>query len=229
MLNPFSPETPSRMGCGTSLLHWERGSSPSKRRSNEGVCELLTKDACVLHVVRVVPRPKGKLPQLRRPRETNHKSTRPGLTHGVLGSLTSLPPFNFPSLLPFLLPPLPLPPAVPLLGPLPQRRPPRHNMHRFRGNHRTTQPHPSREGRPSSLGGCSQQGVVDGGDGLLCGLGPQPGRPSQRGSHPLHNAHCSGYQHTAGVRCPLPTAHCPLSPFCFLPLHAVPGLVPGPH
>ena len=51
----------------------------------------------------------------------------------------------------------------------------------------------------------------------------------QRGSHPLHNAHCSGYQHTAGVRCPLPTAHCPPSPFCSLPLHAVPRLVPLPH
>ena len=105
---------------------------------------------------------------------------------------------------------------------------PHYSMHRFPGDQCTTQPHPTREGRPSSLGGCAQQGVVDGGDGLLCGLGPQPGRASQRGSHPLHNAHCSGYQHTAGVRWPLPTAHCPLSPFCFLPLHAVPRLVPGP-
>ena len=45
------------MGCDISLLHWERGSGPSERRSNEGMCELLTKDACVLHVVHVVPRP----------------------------------------------------------------------------------------------------------------------------------------------------------------------------
>ena len=191
MLNPSSLETPGCMGCERSLLHWERGSGPSGRRSNECMCELLTKDACVLHVVHVVPRPvpgatttfcasyvmspmlslgphsasrasgascaslhtncdkkvpqiymcvcvcvrvcvyiapplpKGKLPQPPRPRETNHKSTRPGLTHGALGSLTSLPPFTFPSLLPFLPPPLllPLPPAVPLLDPLPQRRP----------------------------------------------------------------------------------------------------------
>ena len=45
------------MGRDRSPLHWERGSGPSERRSNEGMCELLTKDACVLHVVRVVPRP----------------------------------------------------------------------------------------------------------------------------------------------------------------------------
>ena len=57
LLNPSSLETPGRMGCDRSLLHWERGSGPCERRSNEGMCELLTKDACVLHVVRVVPRP----------------------------------------------------------------------------------------------------------------------------------------------------------------------------
>ena len=45
------------MGCDRSLLHWERGSGPSERRSTEGMCELLTKDACVLRAVRVVPRP----------------------------------------------------------------------------------------------------------------------------------------------------------------------------
>ena len=44
------------MGRDRSLLHSERGSGPSERRSNEGMCELLTEDACVLHVVRVVPR-----------------------------------------------------------------------------------------------------------------------------------------------------------------------------
>ena len=174
------------------------------------------------------PLPKGERPQLPRPRETNHKSTRPGLTRGALGSLTSLPPCNFPSVLPFLLPRYRYHLLSPSWARCPNAGPPRHKMHRFPGNKRTTQPHPSREGRPSSLGGCAQQGVVDGGDGLLCGLAPQPGRASQRGSHPLHNAQCSGYQHAAGVRCPLPTAHCPLSPFCFLPLHAVPRLVPGP-
>ena len=57
MLNPSSLETPGRLGCDKSLLHWERGSGPSERRSNDSMCELLTKDACVLHVVRVVPRP----------------------------------------------------------------------------------------------------------------------------------------------------------------------------
>ena len=67
------------------------------------------------------PLPKGKLPQLPRSRETNHKSTRSGLTQGALGSLTSLPPFTFPSLLPFP-PSMPPPPAAaaarrPPLGP----------------------------------------------------------------------------------------------------------------
>ena len=175
------------------------------------------------------PLPKGKLPQLPRPRETNHKSTRPGLTHGALGSLTSLPPFNFPSLLPFLFPRCRCRPMSPSWARCPNAGLPRHSMHRFPGNHHTTQPHPSREGRLASLAGCAQQGVVDGGDGLSCGLGTQLGRASECGSHPLHNAHCSGYQHTAGVRCPLPTAHCPLSPFRFLPLHAVPWLIPGLH
>ena len=56
MLNPSSVETPGRMGCGRSLLNWERGGGPSERRFNEGMCELLTKDACVLHVVHLVPR-----------------------------------------------------------------------------------------------------------------------------------------------------------------------------
>ena len=50
-------QTPGRMGCDGSLLHWERGSGPSERRPNEGMCELLTRDACVLHVVHIVPRP----------------------------------------------------------------------------------------------------------------------------------------------------------------------------
>ena len=57
MLNPSSLDTPGRMGCVRSLLHWELGSGPSDRRSNEGMCELLTKDASVLHVGHVVPRP----------------------------------------------------------------------------------------------------------------------------------------------------------------------------
>ena len=56
MLNPSSLETPGSMGCKRSLLHRERGSGPSERWSNEGMCELLTKDACVLHVVHVVSR-----------------------------------------------------------------------------------------------------------------------------------------------------------------------------
>ena len=169
------------------------------------------------------PLPKGKLPQLPRPRETNHKSTRSGLTHGALGSLTSLPPFTFP--------PHPAAAAArrPPLGPAAPT--PAFPTTACTASQVTTAPlsptPPARAGLPR-WGGCAQQGVVDGGDGLLCGLGPQPGRASQHGTHPLHNAHCSGYQHTAGVRCPLPTAHCPLSPFCFLPLHAVPRLVPGP-
>ena len=188
------------------------------------------------------PLPKGKLPQLPRPREANHKSTRPGLTHGALGSLTSLRPFNFTSVLPFLLPRCRCHPLSTSWARCPNAGLPRHRMHRFPGNHRTTQPHPSRECRPSSRGGCAQHGVVDGGDGLLCGLGPQPGRASQRGNHPLHNAHCSGYQHTAVVRCPLPTAQSP--PFVSSPstlslawslvrtdaghvLHVVSELVPG--
>ena len=52
------------------------------------------------------PLPKEKLPQLPRPRETKHESTRPGVTHGALGSLTSSPPFTFPS-------PIPFPPCIP--------------------------------------------------------------------------------------------------------------------
>ena len=144
-------------------------------------------------------------------REVSHKSMRPGETHGALGSLTSLPPFNFPSVLPFLLPRCRCPPLSPAWARCPNAGVPHHKMHRFPRNHRTTQRHPSREGRPSSRGGCAQHGVVDGVDGVLCGLGPQPGRSSQRGSHILHNAHCSGYHHTAGVRRPLPTGHCPPS------------------
>ena len=178
------------------------------------------------------PLPKGKLPQLPRPRETNHKSTRPRLTHRALGSLTPLPPFTFPSLLPFLLPALPMPPAVPLLGPLPQRRPspPQHAG----ASQVTTAPlsptQPARAGLPR-WGDAHNRGL------LMVEMGCCAARaPNQAGSHSaaatrstMHTAAGTSTPFVCAAHCPLPTTHCPLSPFCFLPLHVVPGPVPGLH
>ena len=209
------------MGRDRSLLHWERGSGPSERRSNEGMCEVLTKDACVLHVVRVVPGPvPGATTTLCASYVMSpmlslgpHSASRAWARRARLCTLTvtkkcrkyinvyvhcSATPqgeaapatkasrdqsqvhafrtdsrsAGFPYLLTSLY--LSFPPSIPSFhsssprcrcrppspswAPCPNAGLPHYSMHRFPGKHGTTQPHPTREGRPSSLGGVRTTG-----------------------------------------------------------------------